>query len=72
MDDGKEAVRRHQTDEISGQRILELKPKKNQSEIAAEAGFANPNMITLLKQGANRVPLDRVPQLAKALDSDPA
>ena len=54
------------------QRILELKPKKNQSEIAAEAGFANPNMITLLKQGANKVPLDRVPQLAKALDCDPA
>ncbi len=53
-------------------RVLELKPKKTQSEIAAEAGFINANMLTMLKQGANKVPLDRVPALARALDCDPA
>ncbi len=54
------------------QRVLELKGRKTQGEIAAEAGFANPNMLTMLKQGATRVPLDRVPALAQALDCDPA
>jgi transcriptional regulator with XRE-family HTH domain len=54
------------------QRVLELKPKKTQSDIASEAGFVNPNMLTMLKQGASKVPLDRVPALAKALDCDPA
>jgi DNA-binding Xre family transcriptional regulator len=53
-------------------RVLELKGKKTQSEIAAEAGFINANMLTMLKQGANKVPLDRVPALARALDCDPA
>lgn len=54
------------------QRVLELKPRKSQAEIAAEAGFINPNMLTMLKQGANKVPLDRVPALAMALECDPA
>lgn len=52
-------------------RVLELKPKKSQHEIAAEAGFVNPNMISMLKSGASKVPLDRVPSLARALDADP-
>ncbi len=54
------------------QRVLELRGKKTQGEIAAEAGFVNPNVLTTLKQGATKVPLDRVPALAKALDCDPA
>lgn len=54
------------------QRVLELRGRKTQGEISSEAGFANPNMLTMLKQGATRVPLDRVPALAKALDCDPA
>jgi transcriptional regulator with XRE-family HTH domain len=54
------------------QRALELKGRKTQGEVATEAGFANPNMLTMLKQGATRVPLDRVPALAQALDCDPA
>ena len=54
------------------QRVLELRGKKTQGEIAAEAGFANPNMLTMLKQGASKVPFDRVPALSKALDCDPA
>ena len=54
------------------QRVLELKPRKTQAEIAEEAGFVNPNMIAMLKSGASKVPLDRVPALATALDCDPA
>lgn len=53
-------------------RLLELKHKKTQAEIATEAGFVNPNMVTMIKQGATKLPLDRVPALARALDSDPA
>ena len=53
-------------------RLLELKHKKTQVEIAEEAGFVNPNMITMIKQGATKLPIDRVPALAKALEVDPA
>ena len=53
-------------------RILELKPRKTQSEIAAQAGFINPNMITMIKQGKTNAALDRIPALARALECDPA
>ena len=53
-------------------RVLELKHKKTQAEIAEEAGFVNQNMITMLKKGSTKVPIDRVPALAGALDCDPA
>lgn len=53
-------------------RVLELKPKKSQAEIAAQAGYVNQNMITMIKQGRSKVALDRVPALASALESDPA
>ena len=51
-------------------RILELRPK-SQRDIGIEAGFTNVNMISLLKSGRTKLPLDRVPALAKALKSDP-
>ena len=53
-------------------RVLELKHKKTQADIAEEAGFVNQNMITMLKKGSTKVPIDRVPALAVALDCDPA
>lgn len=53
-------------------RVLELRPVKAQIQIATEAGFSNPNMMSMFKNGASRVPLDRVPALAEALDEDPA
>lgn len=52
-------------------RILELRPTKSQARVASEAGFVNPNMISLIKNGSTRLPIDRVPALAKALDVDP-
>jgi transcriptional regulator with XRE-family HTH domain len=52
-------------------RILALKPIKSQAEIATEAGFVNPNMISMIKSGSARLPIDRVPALARALEVDP-
>lgn len=43
---------------------------KSQNQIAAEAGFPKPNIITMFKQGITRIPLDRVPALASALSVD--
>ncbi|SCY07005.1 helix-turn-helix domain-containing protein [Paracoccus tibetensis] len=53
-------------------RIHDLAFRKSQAGIAAEAGFPNANMMTFLKNGRNKIPLDRVPSLAKALEIDPA
>ncbi len=60
------------TARLIADRIRDLSHRKTQAEIANEAGFANPNMMTFLKKGQNKVPLDRVPSLAKALELDPA
>lgn len=53
-------------------RILELRPKKTQGQIGDEAGFLSVNMLSIVKSGAAKLPLDRVPDLAKALECDPA
>ena len=49
-----------------------LSHRKTQKEIAHQAGFVNPNMISLLKNGASKLPIDRVPDLARAIEVDPA
>jgi transcriptional regulator with XRE-family HTH domain len=41
-------------------------------EIAEELGLDNPNIITMFKQGKTKVPLERVPALAKVLGIDPS
>jgi len=53
-------------------RIAELRPRKSQIEIASEAGYPNPNMLSMLKSGTTKLALDRVAALAKALETDPA
>jgi len=53
-------------------RVLELKPKKSQGQIASEVGFPNPNMVTMIKNGTSKLALDRVPSMARALECDPA
>ena len=52
--------------------ILRQRARKNQAQIATEAGFTHTNMLSMIKAGKTRLPLDRVPALAKALDCDPA
>jgi hypothetical protein len=51
-------------------RVLELRPRKSQIEIATEAGYVNPNMLAMIKNGSTKLPLDRVPSVAKALECD--
>jgi len=41
-------------------RVRDLKHRKSQKKIAREAGFMNATMLSLLKSGANKVPLDRL------------
>lgn len=53
-------------------RIIDLKGRKTQAQIAQEAGFPNASFLAMLKSGANKIALDRVPDLARALDVDPA
>lgn len=60
------------TAKLIADRINALAHRKTQGEISIEAGFANANMMTFLKNGRNKVPLDRVPSLAKALEVEPA
>jgi len=44
---------------------------KTQREIAEEAGFESVNMVTMLKQGRTKLPIERVPALANALGISP-
>lgn len=44
---------------------------KSQKQIAEEAGFPRANILTMLKHGSTRVPIQRVPALARALDVSP-
>jgi hypothetical protein len=44
---------------------------KLQKDIAAKVGFENANMITMIKQGRTRLPLDKVGPMALALEIDP-
>ena len=53
-------------------RISDLRPIKTQIAIATEAGFRVPNMLAMVKNGSAKLPLDRVPGLARALDCDAA
>lgn len=44
---------------------------KTQTEIAREAGFNKPNIITMLKKGQTKLPVAKVAAMAKALGIDP-
>lgn len=43
---------------------------KSQKEIADEAGYPNPNNITMIKQGLSKLAIPKAPALAKALGMD--
>lgn len=47
------------------------KSGKSQTEIASELGYPNPNIITMFKQGRTKIPVPRVPEIAKVLETDP-
>ena len=52
-------------------RIDELRGFKTQREIAAEIGYKRPNIVSMLKTGETKVPLDKLPAFARALEADP-
>ena len=54
------------------QRIEHLKSVKSQRDIALAMGFKTPNVLSMIKRGEMKVPLEKIPALAKALDVDPA
>jgi transcriptional regulator with XRE-family HTH domain len=45
---------------------------KKQIELAAECGFDKPNIISMIKQGKTKVPINKIRLLAKALEIDEA
>jgi len=53
-------------------RIDSLKDETSQREIAAAVGFRSANIISMFKTGETKVPLDKIPGLAKAIKVDPA
>ncbi len=44
---------------------------KTQLEVAREAGFDKPNVITMIKQGSTKLPIPRVKAMARALEVEP-
>lgn len=57
---------------LSKQIDVQASMNKNQRQIAQEIGYEKPNMISMFKRGEAKVPLDKIPALAKALNVDPA
>lgn len=49
---------------------IERSPK-TQREIAREAGFTSPNILSMIKNGETKVPMRRITRLAEALDISP-
>lgn len=43
-----------------------------QRDIAAVAGYDKPNIFSMFKSGETKIPIDRIPSIAKALRVDPA
>jgi hypothetical protein len=44
---------------------------KTQRTIAEDLGYDNPNILTLFKQGKTKLPINKVPAMAKSLGVDP-
>ena len=42
-----------------------------QSDIAQELGFARANIISMFKSGKTRIPMEKIPRMAKILGIDP-
>ena len=44
---------------------------RTQAAIAAETGFPKPNVLSMIRHGQTRLPLDRAPAFARACGRDP-
>lgn len=54
------------------EQIERLKSVKSQRDIALAIGYDKPNVLSMIKRGETKLPLDRVQALATAMDVDPA
>jgi hypothetical protein len=54
------------------ERLGRLEASKTQREIAVEVGYDRPNIVSMIKAGNMKMPLDKVPAFAKALGVDVA
>jgi hypothetical protein len=45
---------------------------KTEAEIARELGYSKPEIIKLMRSGTTKVPIDRIPALARSLNVEPA
>jgi transcriptional regulator with XRE-family HTH domain len=52
--------------------LKRLEGRKTQAQVAKKAGFPHPNMLSMIKHGKSRLPLERIPALAEALEIDVA
>jgi DNA-binding transcriptional regulator YdaS (Cro superfamily) len=43
---------------------------KSQKEIAHEVGYSKPNVLSMMKKGITKIPVDRAPALARACGVD--
>jgi transcriptional regulator with XRE-family HTH domain len=57
---------------IAEQVEIQSRLGRTQRDIATAIGYDKPNMISMFKTGVTKVPLEKIPALAKALDVDPA
>ncbi|WP_421904475.1 helix-turn-helix domain-containing protein [Mameliella sp.] len=44
---------------------------KTQKEIATDAGYDKPNVLSMMKTGVTKIPVDRAPAIARACGVDP-
>lgn len=51
-------------------KLEEIKGEKTAAEISRSLGYARGNLISMFKCGEAKVPLDKIPALAKALEVD--
>jgi len=45
---------------------------KSQREVAREVGYNKPNVVSMMKQGQTKVPIEKAPLFARACGVDPA
>lgn len=51
--------------------MIDAQDRKNQEEIALETGFVRANVLTMIKQGRTKMPLDKIEAFAKSCGQKP-
>lgn len=51
--------------------LIDAEPRKTQEQIAIETGFLRSNVLTMIKQGRTRLPLDKIGPFCKSVGVSP-